>query len=108
MPYSTSEADEASKGDALVALANLRWQVLGNETNGVIDMYAAAAVRCGVANVAVSRFIQQVRDTLGLTPAPGRRSALLIDLSLRTRDYLSRRLPASAFASSIGYFPALA
>ena len=56
-----SEADEASRNNKEIALANLREQVIGRESMGIIDMYERAAWNCGATVAETDAILREGR-----------------------------------------------
>lgn len=93
MPVFT-EADEACRGDALVALANIRYQMVMGESEGLIDYYAQAAVNCGLSRPDVDLYIARSRTCFD-------KPAYLLPLHSATQAYLSGDETAEGYAAFI-------
>ena len=93
MPVYT-EADEACRGDALVALANIRYQMVMGESEGLIDYYAQAAVNCGLSRPDVNRYVARSRICFD-------KPAYLLPLYSATQAYLSGDESAEGYAAFI-------
>ncbi|MCU1136937.1 MULTISPECIES: hypothetical protein [Stenotrophomonas] len=89
-----TEADEACRGDALVALANIRYQMVMGESEGLIDYYAQAAVNCGLSRPDVNQYIARSRTCFD-------KPAYLFPLYSATQAYLSGGESAEGYAAFI-------
>lgn len=89
-----TEADEACRGNPLLALGNIRYQMVMGESDGMIDYYADAAIRCGLKREDVRLYIEKSRTCFG-------ESAYLAPLCSATQAYMAGSESADGYASFI-------
>ena len=89
-----TEADEACRGNPLLALGNIRYQMVMGESKGMIDYYADAAIRCGLKREDVRLYIKESQSCFG-------KSAYVEPLCSPTQAYMAGAESADGYASFI-------
>lgn len=100
-----TEADESTHGDQLVALANVRWQLLMDESMGVVDMYQEAAVRTGVSALTVNEYTRHTRQALRDQDETSRMREASV-LGATVRGYLAGRVSRDQLSRILDFNPA--